>query len=60
MVSGVHGRGGINVGALLATLPLSLSMGAAEWSLLRYRRRVRDVLRSTRDLRTFGRQARLA
>lgn len=60
VVSGVHGRGGINVGALLATLPLSLSMGAAEWSLLRYRRRVRDVLRSTRDLRTFGRQARLA
>lgn len=60
VVSGVHGRGGINVGALLATLPLSLSMGAAEWSLLRYRRRTRDVLRSTSDLRTFGRRARLA
>jgi len=60
VVSGVHGHGGVNVGALLATLPLSLSMGAAEWSLLRYRRRTRSLLRSTRDLRTFGRQARLA
>ena len=58
VVSGVHGRGGINIGALLATLPLSLSMGAAEWSLLRYRRRTRDLLRSTSDLRSFGRQAR--
>jgi hypothetical protein len=60
VVSGVHGHGGINMGALLATLPLSLSMGAAEWSLLRYRRRTRDLLSSTRDLRAFGRQARLA
>jgi hypothetical protein len=60
VVSGVHGRGGINIGALLATLPLSLSMGAAEWCLLRYRRRTREALRTTGDLKTFGRRARLA
>ena len=60
VVSGVHGRGGINIGALLATLPLSLSMGAAEWCLLRYRRQTREALRTTRDLKTFGRRARLA
>jgi hypothetical protein len=60
VVTGVHGHGGVNVGALLATLPLSLSMGAAEWSLLRYRRRTRELLRSTQDLRRFGRQSRLA
>ena len=57
---GVHGHGGVNIGALLATLPLSLSMGAAEWCLLRYRRRTRAALRTTRDLKTFGRRARLA
>jgi hypothetical protein len=54
VAAGVHGRGGINIGALLAALPLSLSMGAAEWSLLWYRRRVRRLLRSTRQLRTLG------
>jgi hypothetical protein len=59
VVAGAHGHGGINVGALLATLPLSLSMGAAEWCLLRYRRRTRDLLRTTQDLRVFGRRARL-
>jgi hypothetical protein len=59
VVAGVHGHGGINVGALLATLPLSLSMGAAEWCLLRYRRQTRQLLRSTSDLRKFGRRSRL-
>jgi hypothetical protein len=59
VVAGVPGHAGVNVGALLATLPLSLSMGAAEWCLLRYRRRTRELLRSTRDLRAFGRRARL-
>jgi hypothetical protein len=60
VAAGVHGRGGVNIGALLAALPLSLSMGAAEWSLLWYRRRTQRLLRSTRDLRAFGLRARLA
>jgi hypothetical protein len=59
VIAGVHGHGGLNVGALLATLPLSLSMGAAEWSLLAYRRRTRELLRSSHDLRGFGRRSRL-
>jgi hypothetical protein len=59
VIAGVRGHSGVNTGALLATLPLSLSMGAAEWSLLAYRRRTRQLLRSTRDLRAFGRRARL-
>jgi hypothetical protein len=59
VAAGVHGRGGINVGALLAAVPLSLSMGAAEASLLWYRRRMRRLLRSTSDLRVFGIKARL-
>jgi hypothetical protein len=59
VVAGARGHGGLNVGALLATLPLSLSMGAAEWSLLAYRRRSRALLRSTSDLRRFSRRSRL-
>jgi len=59
VVAGANGHGGVNIGALLATLPLSLSMGAAEWNLLTYRRRTRELLRSTHDLRTFGRGSRL-
>ena len=59
VIAGADGHGGINVGALLATLPLSLSMGAAEWSLLAYRRRTRYLLRTTQDLRVFGRGARM-
>jgi hypothetical protein len=55
----VPGHPGVNAGALLATLPLSLSMGAAEWSMLAYRRRTRALLRSSTDLRAFGRGARL-
>jgi hypothetical protein len=59
VIAGANGHGGVNIGALLATLPLSLSMGAAEWSLLAYRRRTRELLRSTHDLAAFGRGARL-
>jgi hypothetical protein len=59
VIAGARGHGGLNVGALLATLPLSLSMGAAEWSLLAYRRRTRALLRSTSDLRRFRRGSRL-
>ncbi|MGC9671067.1 hypothetical protein ACNTMW_31545 [Planosporangium sp. 12N6] len=44
---------------LLAT-PLSLSMGAAEWSLYRYRRRTYRLLRTTRDPWEFAAGARRA
>ncbi|GAB3392445.1 hypothetical protein [Amycolatopsis echigonensis] len=53
------GRTGINTGALLAALPLSLSMGAAEWTLFWFRRRSWRLLRATGKLRAFGRRARL-
>jgi hypothetical protein len=59
VVTAVPGHPGVNAGALLASLPLSLSMGAAEWSMLAYRRRTRALLRSSTDLRAFGRGARL-
>jgi hypothetical protein len=59
VAAGPHGHGGINVGALLAALPLSLSMGAAEASLLWYRRRTQRLMRTTRDMRGFGLRARL-
>jgi hypothetical protein len=60
VVTTVPGTGphGVNTGALLATLPLSLSMGAAEWCLLSYRRRSQALLRSSTDVRAFGRGAR--
>jgi len=59
VAAGPHGHGGINVGALLAGLPLSLSMGAAEVSLLWYRRRSQRLMRSIRDMRGFALRARL-
>jgi hypothetical protein len=59
VVTAVPGHPGVNAGALLASLPLSLSMGAAEWSMLSYRRRTRSLLRSSTDLHAFGRGARL-
>jgi hypothetical protein len=59
VVTAVPGHPGVNAGALLASLPLSLSMGAAEWSMLAYRRRTRSLLRSSTDLRAFGRRSRL-
>jgi hypothetical protein len=52
-----HGR--TDDGALLASLPLSLSMGAAEWTLIRFRRRTQRLLRSCRESRTFARRTRL-
>lgn len=60
VVAGPEGRGGLNAGALLASLPLSLSMGAAEWSLLWYRRRTRRLLATTSGLRRFRLHARLS
>lgn len=60
VINGPHGHGGVNVGALVASIPLSLSMGGAEWSLLWYRRRTRRLLRTISDVRTFRRRARLA
>jgi hypothetical protein len=52
-------RGRTDHGALLASLPLSLSMGAAEWALIRFRRRTQRLLRDCRESRTFARRARL-
>jgi hypothetical protein len=60
VVAGPEGHGGLNAGALLASLPLSVSMGAAEWSLLWYRRRTRRLLGSGSGLRRFRRHARLS
>jgi hypothetical protein len=51
-------RGGVNPAVLLATLPISLSMGGAEWSLLWFRRRTLRLLRSTDDPLRFARKAR--
>jgi hypothetical protein len=59
VINGPHGHGGANIGALVASIPLSLSMGAAEWSLLWYRRRTRRLLRITSDVRVFELRARL-
>jgi hypothetical protein len=60
IVAGPEGHGGLNTGALLASLPLSLSMGAAEWSLLWYRRRTRRLLGSISGLRKFRLRSRLS
>jgi hypothetical protein len=58
VVAGPEGHGGINPGALVAAVPLSLSMGAAEWSMLWYRRRTRRVLHTVREPGLFSRRAR--
>jgi hypothetical protein len=60
ILAGPDGHGGFNTAALLVSIPLSLSMGAAEWSLLWYRHRARRLLGSTRWLRTFRYRVRLA
>jgi hypothetical protein len=60
VVAGPEGHGGINPGALVAAVPLSLSMGAAEWSMLWYRRRTRRVLHTVRDPWLFALRARRA
>ena len=44
--------------AAVLTLPLSLSMGAAEWSLYRYRRDVQALLDRCRTVAQFGPGAR--
>lgn len=59
VVAGPDGHGGLNIGALLASFPLSLSMGAAEWSMLWYRRRTQRLLRATSSLSAFRPRARL-
>jgi hypothetical protein len=51
--------GGANTGALIASLPLALSMGAAEWMLVWFRRRSQRLLRKTRELRAFAARAQL-
>ena len=58
VINGPHGHGGVNAGALVASIPLSLSMGGAEWCLLWYRRRTRLLLRTVGDVRAFRRRAR--
>ena len=60
IVAGPQGHGGLNTGALLAALPLSLSMGAAEWSLLWYRRHTRRLLATISEFREFRLRARLS
>lgn len=57
LVAGVSGHGGDNIGALIASVPLALSMGAAEWSLIWYRRAVRRLLWRTDNPRWFHRRA---
>ena len=52
-----HGAG--SASALLALLPLTLSMGAAEWLLVWFRRRTQRAMRSTHNLRVFASRARL-
>jgi hypothetical protein len=57
---GILADQGARAAALLAPLPLSLSMGAAEWSLVWYRTFTQRRLRNTDDLRWFATTARLA
>jgi hypothetical protein len=59
VAAGMPGHRGINTGALLASLPLALSMGAAEWMLVWFRRRTQRLLRNTHRLRAFAFRARL-
>jgi hypothetical protein len=56
---GMPGHGGVNTGALIASLPLALSMGAAEWMLVWFRRHTQRQLRKTRKLATFATRTRL-
>jgi hypothetical protein len=57
---GLPGGRGANVGAEIASLPLALSMGAAEWLLIWFRRRTQRLLRGTASLPAFAARARLA
>ena len=58
--AGLPGHHAANTGAVLASLPLALSMGAAEWLLVWFRRRTQRLLRQTRSVTAFAVQARLA
>lgn len=49
VLAGPAGHGGVNTGALVAVVPLALSMGAVERSLLWYRRGARRLLGETDD-----------
>lgn len=51
-VAGTSGTGTV------MALPLSLSMGAAEWLLFRYRRRSAELLQHASSLREFARRSR--
>ncbi|HEY6791895.1 MAG TPA: hypothetical protein VI365_31720 [Trebonia sp.] len=59
-VAGLPGGRDVNVGAELSSLPLALSMGAAEWLLIWFRRRTQRLLRGTQSLPAFAARARLA
>ena len=59
VAAGLAGRQGPNTGALLASLPLALSMGVAEWTLVWFRRRTQRQLRATREVPAFAYRARL-
>jgi hypothetical protein len=59
VAAGLPGHRGTNTGALLASLPLALSMGAAEWMLIWFRHRTQRLLRATWELRAFSTRARL-
>jgi hypothetical protein len=58
--AGLPGHHGANTGALLASLPLALSMGPAEWALIWFRRRTQRLLRDTQSMPDFSARARLA
>ena len=60
VTAGLPGGHGANIGAVLASLPLALSMGVAEWLLIWFRRRTQRLLRDTRSLLAFTTRARLA
>ena len=60
VAAGLPGGHGANIGAMLASLPLALSMGVAEWLLIWFRRRTQRLLRGTRTLLAFATRARLA
>lgn len=60
VATGPDGAGGPDPGAIIAAVPMALSMGAAEWGLLRFRRRGQALLRAAGDPRWFGPRARLA
>lgn len=60
VAAGLPGGHGPNIGAVLASLPLALSMGVAEWLLIWFRRRTQRLLRGTRSLLAFTTRARVA